>query len=295
MACAPQGDFVEISVGDGRACAVSASEGLVCWGGRDEWADAQTPEGEALHHIAVGDGHACALTGDGYARCWGPGAPEAIEVPPDVASTELTSVAAGHGFSCGIQADDAAIVCWGINPAKPGCPAAGGPADCAEGALVPPEGAFEAVFLADVYYNACALDVDASLVCWGLRAFSPDVEQPPSAAFQSVAVGASHGCGTTTDARTVCWGAEGEPWTAPPDREFVQLAAGRQHSCGLTASGTVECWGWGPAVDEEPASFVWEAIDAGGDQTCGITEAGGVWCWGLDAEQFTPARAPGQP
>jgi|GEM_PF-2280794 len=75
----PTGDFVQVTVGSGVACAREMDGAVTCWGGRSDPIDWQAPD-DAMTQIGIGGGTwACGLTVDGTAKCWGPqnGTPKA--------------------------------------------------------------------------------------------------------------------------------------------------------------------------------------------------------------------------
>lgn len=295
-ACVPEGNFLEISVGDGRACAIDESGEVACWGGSDAWTEAQAggPPAGPLKGVSVGDSHACALRSDGTATCWGPAAEVVRVLSEELAGVTFQSISAGHNFTCGVRNDDGTLACWGINPVRDECALDPDPPPgaCDGGALDPPPGEFSSVVLTDVFYNLCALQLDQRAVCWGIRTFPDVLELPPDGSFTSVGVGATHACGAGDDGAVVCWGPDGAEWTSPPEGEFRSLTAGYEHTCGLEPDGGAVCWGVGSAVEAAPPSHTLVAIDAGAYQTCGISEARGVSCWGFDNERKVAAAAP---
>lgn len=293
LSCAPAGDFVDVSVGDGRGCAISKDERLTCWGGSDAWEDAGTPTG-SFSQVSVGDSHACAIAADeGTATCFGPANAEVLD-PGPFAETKFARISAGHNFTCGVRLDDATLACWGINPVRQECALnpEPPPGACDGGVFDPPEGAFTDVSLADLFDNLCALRVDGTAVCWGRRAFSDTVEQPPDDELRAVSAGASHGCGVETDDAATCWGADGEPWATPPSSRFRVVSAGFNHTCGIDLDDAAVCWGAGPAVDADAPDFALTNLDAGAHQTCGVTLEGGLICWGIDDERQARAKGP---
>ena len=71
----PEGQFVDLSMTHGYACAVRVGSELVCWSPRssslmDGYRSAE-PQGDGFAAVSVGSGHACALRTDGPVVCWG--------------------------------------------------------------------------------------------------------------------------------------------------------------------------------------------------------------------------------
>jgi alpha-tubulin suppressor-like RCC1 family protein len=116
-------------------------------------------------------------------------------------------------------------------------------------------------------WHTCALALDGTAHCWGLRGatlgggeLDPAEEQTATpqrvsgtAIFRDLSAGTFHTCGITMDGRALCWGAgalgsaEGNQSAVPRGVEtsarFVSITAGSGHSCGLAPEGIVYCWG----------------------------------------------------
>ena len=133
----------------------------------------------------------------------------------------------------------------------------------------------------------CAVRADNRLVCWGPGA---QQSETPDAKFQSIAVGAGHGCGILEDGSVSCWGDNIKGQSRPPKGAFFALVAGGQHTCGIKTNGRVACWGGptnrqGKRVNQANApDSEFQSLSAGTDHTCGITVDGGIECWGSDED-----------
>jgi alpha-tubulin suppressor-like RCC1 family protein len=117
-----------ISVGGGRACALTNVGGVTCWGGGA--GDAGTVPTAVpgltggVAAISVGGGHACALTNDDVVKCWGAdgfgqlgdGTTVGSSVPVDVADLAggATAIAAGGSHTCAVTSGGR-VQCWGGN------------------------------------------------------------------------------------------------------------------------------------------------------------------------------------
>jgi hypothetical protein len=91
--------------------------------------------------------------------------------------------------------------------------------------------------------QACAIDSDEGLVCWG--ASSP-VTPDPAAAYAEISGFYGSACALLTDGTVSCWGgaAVGAAYGPPSAVTFEDIAIGTQMSVGLTTDGRVFAWGW---------------------------------------------------
>ncbi len=244
---APTGTFSELSLW-AVACGLRADGTLSCWG--DDTLDGGildgVPEG-TYTTISVGEQFACALDPMGAPTCWGmlewlEGA-FAVQSPPD---PPLATVVAGSFFACGVGLDDL-LACWGADEETPphqpdldliegapegeltavvdafryvGCVISpDGVLDCwgsAEGSTVDtgiafrePSGTFVSVDLD--YANACALDIEGTIHCWGR-----DAAPAPDGVYVDVSAGYDHACAVDTEGRVSCWGSDDAGETVVP-------------------------------------------------------------------------------
>jgi alpha-tubulin suppressor-like RCC1 family protein len=68
---APQGVFVQLSVGYDHACAIAADGTVTCWGPSLSMAMAEDPPAGVFVEIAAGETDTCAIRPDGSVVCWG--------------------------------------------------------------------------------------------------------------------------------------------------------------------------------------------------------------------------------
>lgn len=109
----------------------------------------------------------------------------------------------------------------------------------------------------------------------------------PAGPFDSVAVGAVHGC-ALLDGQASCFGFDGMGLAAVPDiADFVALTAGVGHTCGLRAGGAVHCWGDDSSGQSTVPDALFVSVDAGLAHTCGVTTGGEILCWGNNVEGET--------
>lgn len=187
--------------------------------------------------------------------------------------------------------------------------------------------------------HSCALDPGGAAYCWGRAESGQLGESDPDeicqtdvgpfpcstvpvpvggpASFSSLAAGAAHTCGLTSDGTAWCWGRNaygqlGNGTTTQPAAptavattvRFVLLDAGADHTCGLTSAGIAWCWGRnsmgelgdGTVTDRlvptpVSGSQTWKAIAAGGfspvngagiGHSCAIATDNTAWCWGAN-------------
>ena len=164
QATAPEGEFVQVSVGADVSCALDAQAAVACWGA-DRFLD--VPDGEFVQ-VYAGD-PSCALDTSGVLVCWGGIERRSLPDAP-AGSFSAVSVAAagprsgsrfGADYACGLRTSGT-IACWA---APFGQGSDFGQAD-------PPDGSFVSVSAGAE--RACAIDTEGRAVCWGNSEFQPD-------------------------------------------------------------------------------------------------------------------------
>ena len=155
----------------------------MCW---EENGNQYTPPEGTFSYVSPGRGdYACGVKTDGSLICWG-GGPDSVKTHP---KGPLTSVSAGYGGACWVDAD-AAVACLTLG--------------VGEGA--PPGGEFDSVSAGGGH--TCGVKTDGSVECWG-------GSTPPAGEFDSVSVGRYRTCGVKTDGSLVCWGERVYGLTSP--------------------------------------------------------------------------------
>lgn len=279
LALAPQAAHAAIatavSAASNRTCAVTAADGLRCWGA--------APTGDGTNErrsfpvespslagvtdaVGVGDSHACAVTTSGGVRCWGwngngqiGGGTLATVVldPTDVAGLAgaASAVVAGYDHSCALLASGD-VQCWGAN--DHGQLGDGTTDDSTSPVSVTGLGTTATAIVANTF-GTCAVTSAGGVKCWG---------------FVS-------GSSTPVDYAGLTSG-------------IADVVFGFDHECVLTAAGGVRCSGQnaygqlGDGTNTPSAAYVDVvglgsgvlAIDAKGKHTCALTTAGAVRCWG---------------
>lgn len=233
--------FVEIAVGAGNSCALTASGQAWCWGAnmRGEVGDGtQLPKLEPVPvatssryvSITLGDEHTCALTVAGAADCWGHnrwgqlgtgavpynniGAYQATPVRV-VSDAPFAQIAAGGAHSCAVRTDGQ-LACWGINEPVGQLGDGSGVTHRGAPGLVAGGLRYTAVHAGTV--TTCARTTDGAAQCWGSNYFG------------------ALGNGTRSDT--------GSPVPVTiPGLDVAALSAGGSHACGLRPNGALLCWG----------------------------------------------------
>jgi alpha-tubulin suppressor-like RCC1 family protein len=282
--------------------------------------------------ITAGQVHSCALV-DGNAYCWGSNADgrlgndDAAMIQPatlvtTLAPNSVTSISAGHNFTCAISAGDA--YCWGFNgsgqlgtgnnmsSATP-LPVLGLPVDAT------------VKFIDAGEDHACAVIDTGRIYCWGHDdngALGAGVGSTTSAVLVQTLTNASmvtiagwHACALQDEAAH-CWGSgtdgelgngmnvhENTPVAVPSLSDLVSdiaCAGGpadRDATCAIRV-GVVQCWGnnqFGRLGDGTtmisnvplpvaglPTGAI--SVVGGMDHFCALLDDDSVWCWGRGAE-----------
>ena len=296
------GCVAALALGDNHGCALLRDGGgVVCWGKNDHGQLGNGGSGDAAAAVAVvddhgvpitgvtaiaaGAAHTCALRSDRTVVCWGddgagqlgrgatlPG-PAVNGVPAPVGLTSIVAIAAGAQHTCAAL-DGGAVWCWGANDAGQlgVAPSAGAsmPLEVVDRAGQ----ALTATLLAAGATQSCAIEKDATLLCWG-----SDVDGELADGMTAT---------TSLPSAAVALGAH-----------VVAAAGGVHFGCALTDAGGVDCFGANDrqqsgqaasatvavptAVAIDPAT----AVAAGGAQACARRAGGDLVCWGDDSPPAT--------
>lgn len=140
--------------------------------------------GSSAIDIAAGNHFGCALLASGKVWCWGSNAYGQLGQPPTLgllAPTEVpglsgvTAIRAGNAFVCAMKADHT-VACWGENQSgqlghDPSSDSQCGGTPCNATPTPVPRVSYATAISAN-YYNACALNSDGSIACWGDNALA---------------------------------------------------------------------------------------------------------------------------
>lgn len=310
--------------------------------------------------LALSDSATCATKLDGTLWCFGAGGSgelgpgtttnSAIPAVLDGGSTGWSKIVASYQQFCGLQ--NGTVRCWG-QAAIGGLPkgwwanvdhqfvdvpnhAPGTATDVALGwsyDYVPTLDASPRSDRAPGYELGCLLS-GTTASCWGDArsgalgdggsTMTPIPTEIAGAAFDQIALGASHGCGVANGS-IACWGStlagqasgaiagtkaspcvagtcdRATPTTIANITNATTIATGLEHTCALH-DGKVSCWGnntdgqlgggdtGGPASKRDVAGTFVELLQTGGDRQC-ARKTDGVYCWGLELDS-QPVRLP---
>jgi hypothetical protein len=242
-----------LAAADRFACAINASNSVVCWGFDADWTETEPrnsmqksvtaggqsrcsvdaagvvfcrgdlanvpiPARSFVEVVVSSDDHACGRGEDGTVDCWARSGATEWTVP----TGNFAQLAAGDGFACGIR-PSGGVECWGPFAPSP----------------VPASTPKRLFARAD---QACVIQSDDTVSCWG---DGPSVTNDVT--VRSLAMGKSMGgayvCGLKLDGIVVCWGDEPSVVGQGPKVPFVAITGGSEFACGILPSGKLQCWG----------------------------------------------------
>ena len=196
----------------------------------------------------------------------------------------FSAISVGGHQSCGISAEEGAVVCWGTRMVT---------SEQTEYAVDPPSGeTFTSISLGwgNSFSHICGLRADGAAVCWGYNG-NGQATPPADETFTSITNGRFHTCGLRKDGTAVCWGQRG--LDASPSGVFTSINAGSSYTCGLRANGAAVCWdhSWDYRSLTPPTGFTFTSISTGGAHACGLRPNGAAVCWGpnLDKQSTPPS------
>lgn len=337
-----QTNWIDVSAMFLKVCATNSFHETWCWGlgtegelGNGSNADSAVPVsiandsmfGHSATPLAVGRYSVCGVvsqvgSGSHPLDCWGEtendtGTATVYETSPKVQpDNDWLAVAVGT-VRCGLRADGVTdgtgtLWCWGKD-ADSTYGTVGQLGTGSDNAITPTQvGTARWKRLSLGYFNACGIQSDGSLWCWGNNPFIGalqygDVPMQIGADTHWTAVSVSAVSIAGIDDGTLeVWGdntngeiglpafrsyATPQPFTAMPTG-WTQITAGNSAVCGIQTSGTAYCWGDildgnlgnGVSVNEVVPTRVdsetYSAVTSG-NISCAITTAGGLECWGF--------------
>lgn len=281
------GVALDISIGDGQACALLESGEAVCWGanldlgpdvpvidGSQDVVFDPRPfsiEGGPFDAVDIGPNGTggevvCAISDGGVAcRGW-----EIVEMPTDIGDDELnrsdvlhpvrgvstaTAVTVGATHACALLSDRT-VSCWGSNTV--GQLGLGDFGDQTFYTATPVPGLTDVTTLEAGGATTCAVKSDKTVWCWGVA--EPPISRQPVPQQRTglppvveIAVGPDIACGTAEDDQLWCWG------------DFEAVFGIRDNSVFTP-----------PTVIDLPTPVRQAAPLSGG--LCVLDQSGSVWC-----------------
>ncbi|KAG9456975.1 hypothetical protein H6P81_001483 [Aristolochia fimbriata] len=180
--------------------------------------------GPAMDELAAGDAYFCGVeAGSGGLECW---QWRGFRPPPDLRN--LTGIAVGGEFVCGLSSPDGNVRCLGP--------------DSEVTAASPPGNRYVAVSAGA--RHACAISSQGRLQCWGPGSPSP----APFGEFRALASGGNRSCALRlNNGTTVCWSSGDDDFRLPEGLEAEQFVAIHGQGglfCGVSAGNySLICWG----------------------------------------------------
>jgi alpha-tubulin suppressor-like RCC1 family protein len=183
-------------------------------------------------------------------------------VSPDT----YTELALGANFTCGTDATDDSIRCFGDNSV---------------GQISPGQPTATSLTAGD--QSACGLDTDDIAFCWGDDS-SGQVSASPTSPVDELGLGNAHGCSRLA-INVSCWGDDTYSQVADtPTGFFSELSVGADYNCVVDGSGSLSCWGRDVAGETiPPTSDTYSDLALSGDFACALDSSGAVICWGSNA------------
>lgn len=307
-------DTPTLSAGATHTCAIDASGAAHCWGenarGQIVVPTASDAAGTPItgwRAVAASKGgcHSCGVTDAGALLCWGCDDDGELGPPPEVVGGWV-AVAAGKGFTCGVDAVARAARCWGrFLPRVP----VGGAWD----------GPWASVSAGEDFVCAVARDAGdargggvAECKGWGLfgQTEVPTMNASASGSvirWRSLSAGFQHACGVDALGAARCWGSDlfGESGLVPVvDAEGTTLAtvadvvaeaergggaltaaekAVLRHAATLRAFPETAQSVAGEGFDDprDARANAWGSVTAGAHWSCGVFGPGRrLACWG---------------
>jgi len=301
-----------ITAGIGHTCALTAKDGLECWGlndsgqvGDGSFVDKLKPvdvvgiDPTTVIGLVSGIHHTCALTFANEVSCWGlnssgqlgDGTTENSNEPVLVGGLEGTiiSISAGAEFTCAKNtAND--VFCWGNNSSGQ---LNDGTEDNSSTPVKSTAVGSEAVLISGGSVELQGITPDGAVQLWNSQPIVPVTGLPnEDNLYISADRFTQGGCSMTFGGEVNCWGGI---TNAEIEDALIgeMLASGEGHACTLTAEGLV-CWGSNSngqlgdgSLDDSDEETLVEGLDqsiialtAGEKHTCVIYEDETVACWG---------------
>lgn len=233
----PNISFSEIAGGNGFLCALrtptssSSTSIMSCWrfsSNATNVSPKRVYRGPLLQNLdaAAANSHICATNNSNGLNCW---QWRDLNNPTNKLSSNLSTIAVGSNFVCGISSVTQKIDCIGSNNSTV--------------IDTTPSGNYSLISASSSY--ACAIfSSNNSLNCWGNLPFS--ISTLPQGSFISLALGQNGGCAIRAVNQTLqCWGSNN--FSLPSnlrDTYFEAITAKQDIFCGVVTDNlSLICWG----------------------------------------------------
>ena len=307
--CTATPSIVDFDMGREHACAIGSDGRMWCWGSDED------------DQLSSGDGNPT------FCGFFDPCFLEPHEIDVEDADPRWTSVSAGQDVTCGIDASDSSLWCWGSND------------DGRMGAPSNVSGANAPRLISAATHqkvdnrrsNGCALRTNGRMWCWGANdhgqvgqgttsqdVFEP-LEVPYASDWDEMSVGEDYVCAIRQQ-RLWCWGTNtygqlgigstGDTvHPAETGFEGSGVEAGEDTTCGLDTEGVGFCWGrnsYGQVGNGDTSgtnaasptpiagSLLFDHFSLGEEFTCAVTVSGALYCWGRNHYDQLGIAEPGQ-
>jgi hypothetical protein len=259
----------------------------------------------------------CGLTTLGLMYCWGrnghghfgngmPATFTADSAPALGAHGRTFKVLSvgGHAQTCGINADDDVVYCFGHNDFGQ---VGRGERSGSDTAVAPITGEPRAKAVATADFIGCLLTLDGEPMCWGGGSIPPAPVSAPEP-FTFIAIGGGQPCAFGASRTLYCWrlNESGEAGVGNNERvieaptpvvgsiQFDAVFPSGLSTCAVTADGALYCWGkfaplsvssrlgeraYAPVPVLPGFRFTSVATAGIARRTCAVTTEGRVYCW----------------
>jgi hypothetical protein len=188
----------------------------------------------------------------------------------------------GNYVACAISAEDGSIECWGTDTFS---------------LLTSKPSVTGATFIDGGDDTVCYITSTGAIDCWGCGGCSVTDDVPAGTNYVSVSPGtADEACALETDDTITCWGDNVAFFdVAPPASTFDQMSGDQGTFCGVLTTGALECWGFDLAtgVMTEPAGTDYAKVDATGSHACALKDDASIACWGDNSDGQTTVPGTG--
>jgi len=272
-------EVLAISAGGEHTCALLSNGEVKCWGkntsgqlgdGTKQLQSYPVIVAGLTNAVAISAGgeHTCAILKDGKAKCWGKNLDgrvgdgsntRLILSPIDVAglTDSLVLISAGYEHTCAVTSPGS-IKCWGKNDMGQVGDDTTRNRKIATDVIALDSGIKS---VSTGYATSCVATEYKNVLCWGWIGHQDYYTSPQEVAglesdIVTVAAGASHICGLTSDGIVKClgdneYGQLGSGDTNPLYSaknvnglgRVISLSAGFNHTCALLDNGKIFCWG----------------------------------------------------